>query len=323
MKKQIFKVLPFFEPRIWGGRRMLERFHYQTDVFPIGEVYNVVALPGEADCLIEGTGMTLSELYEKFPAWFRCDTAQLPIRVNLLDPLSDLSVQLHPDDAYALKHDNSRGKPEAWVILDTPEDGKIEFGHHAKTKDEFAKLAQNKAWGSLLKYLPAKKDYFIDIPAGTLHAIGRDVLTYNISRNADLTYRLYDYDRVDPGTGKERELHIDKVIDNVIVPDTSKGFVWYEPYWRDGCEITDYWDEPGLYTLTRIKVTGEGSYETKRFAFITVVEGKGEISGVKVAKGETVFIPDSFGRLDFTGELDMFAASYKNREDAGEGNEDS
>ncbi|GCF94613.1 mannose-6-phosphate isomerase, class I [Enterococcus florum] len=314
MEKQILKISPYFEARIWGGQRMLDTFNYKTDVFPVGEVYNVVALPGEADCPVEGTNLTLSELYVKYPDWFKCDTKQLPIRVNLLDPLSDLSVQLHPDDEYAMKHDNSRGKPEAWVILDTPADGKIEFGHHAKTKEEFKKLAENHDWPNLLKYLPAKKDYFIDIPAGTLHAIGRDVLTYNISRNADLTYRVYDYNRVDPNTNEERELHIDKVIDNVIVPDNSKGFVWYEPYLKEGCEITDYWDEPGLYTLSRIKVQGFGYYEMERFYFITIVEGQGEINGMKVSKGESFFIPDSFGRLKFTGELDMFVASYKNIE---------
>lgn len=227
-------------------------------------------------------------------------------------PLLDLSVQLHPDDEYALKHDHSRGKPEAWVILDTPEDGKIGFGHHAETREEFVELAEKQDWGRLLKYLPAKKDYFIDIPAGTLHAIGRDVLTYNISRNADLTYRLYDYGRIDPETGRERELSIDKVVENVIVPDSSKGFVWMEPYSKSGCMITDYWDEPGLYTLSRIKVEDKGTYELSRFAFLTVVEGDGKINDVSVSKGETVLIPDSFGTIELTGDLDMFAASYKN-----------
>lgn len=318
MEKQILKILPFFEPRIWGGTRMVKNFNYQTDLTPIGEVYNVVALPGAADCPVAGTDLTLSQLYKKYPTWFNCDTQQLPIRVNLLDPMADLSIQLHPDDEYALAHDNSRGKPEAWVILDTPEDGKIEFGHHAKTKEEFKKMAEAHDWPNLLKYLPAKKDYFIDIPAGTLHAIGRDVLTYNISRNADLTYRLYDYNRIDPNTQEERTLHIDKVIDNVLVPDTSKGFVWYEPYLKANCEVTDYWDEAGLYSLSRVKVEDFGFYDLERFAFLTVVEGTGKINDVAVIKGETVFVPEGLGQIKLTGPLDLFVASYKNLEEAGE-----
>lgn len=314
MLKQIFKISPFFEARIWGGQRMLDRYNYKTDIFPIGEVYNVVALPNEADCEVQGTNLTLSQLYVKYPEFFNCDTEQLPIRVNLLDPIADLSVQLHPDDDYALKHDNSRGKPEAWVILDTPEDGRIEFGHQANSKEEFEKLVRENKWEELLKFLPAKKDYYIDIPAGTLHAIGKDVLTYNISRNADLTYRVYDYNRVDPRINSERELHIEQVIDNVIVPDTSKGFIWFEPRIENGCEITDYWDEPGLYSLSRIKTKSKGTYQLERFCFITVVEGNGTINGVSISKGETILVPDSYGELTLIGEMDMFVASYKNLE---------
>ncbi|KES17506.1 Phosphomannose isomerase [Gilliamella apicola SCGC AB-598-I20] len=313
MQKQILKISPFFEARIWGGKRILETFNYKTKVYPVGEVYNVVALPNQADCDVIGTGLTLSQLYVQYPQWFNCDTEQLPIRINLLDPLADLSVQLHPDDEYAKIHDNSRGKPEAWVILDTPKEGHIAFGHHAKTREEFAELAKNKQWHKLLKYIPAKKDYFINIPAGTLHAIGKDVLTYNISRNADLTYRLYDYDRIDPTTNQKRDLHISKVIDNVLIPDSSIGFIWFDAYNKNGCEITDYWDEPGLYSLSRIKVSEQGFYEQERFYFITVVDGKGKINDVAVEKGETVLIPDSFGKIQFEGHLDMFIASYKNK----------
>ena len=71
--------------------------------------------------------------------------------MNILDPAADLSVQLHPGDEYAMKHDHSRGKPECWVILDTPEDGYIEFGHHAKTREEFIQLAEKKDFEKLLK----------------------------------------------------------------------------------------------------------------------------------------------------------------------------
>lgn len=314
MEKKLYKIAPHFEERLWGGSRLAERYNYVTDVYPVGEVYNVVALPGAADCKVIGTDMTLSQLYEKEPKWFQCDTKQLPIRVNILDPLQDLSVQLHPGDEYAKAHDNSRGKPEAWVILDAPEDGYIEFGHYAITREEFREKVLKEEYDGLLKYLKVKKDHFIDIPAGTLHAIGKDVLTYNISRNADLTYRLYDYHRIDPNTNGERPLHIDKVIDNVIVPDTSKGFVWYEATEENGCQVTRYWDEPGLYSLCRIKTLNKGNFIQERFNFITIVEGKGTINNISVKKGETVFVPDGFGMLEFGGDLDMFMASYKNKD---------
>lgn len=312
MEKQLLKVEPFFEPRIWGGERLKERYGYKTEITPVGEVYNVVALPDQADCLVSGTGKTLSQLYREKPEWFNCDTAQLPIRVNILDPLDDLSVQLHPDDAYALRHDSSRGKPEAWVILDTPADGRIAFGHYAKSREEFKQLSESYAFDKLVRYIPAKKDWYLDIPAGTLHAIGKDVLTYNISRNADLTYRLFDYHRIDPTTGHERELHIKKVIDNVVVPDASKNFQWFDSTEEAGCILTRYWNEPGLYTLTRLKTVTEGHYSQPRFSFITVVEGDGYINGIEIKKGETILVPDSFGDLFFQGGMDCFIASYEN-----------
>ena len=140
-------------------------------------------------------------------------------------------------------------------------------------------------------------------------------MTYNISRNADLTYRLYDYGRIEPETGEERELHIDKVLENVLVPDTSEGFVWIEPYQKAGCEITDYWDEPGLYSLSRIKTEDRGTYQLARFAFITIVEGEGKVNDVAVSKGETILVPAGVDCLDIVGTLDMFVASYKNEEE--------
>ena len=312
MEKQIYKIEPFFEARLWGGDRLKQRYGYTTNISPVGEVYNVVALPGQADCIVSETEKTLSQIYIEYPEWFNCDTVELPIRVNILDPLADLSVQLHPDDKFALLHDNSRGKPEAWVILDTPDDGHIAFGHYAKTREEFKYLSQAKEFNKLVRYIPAKRDWFLDIPAGTLHAICKDVLTYNISRNADLTYRLYDYNRIDPNTGRERRLHIDKVIDNVIIPDDAKDFVWFDSVHEKGCEITRYWNQPGLYTLIRLKTSNDGHYSQPRFSFITVVEGSGKFNNVEIKKGETIFIPDSFGDLHIQGNIDCFIASYEN-----------
>jgi mannose-6-phosphate isomerase len=310
VERKILYILPHFEERMWGGTRLITEFGYKTDIHPIGEVYNVVALKNRADCRIRDSTMTLSDLYEETPEFFDCDTKELPLRVNILDPVADLSVQLHPGDEYALQHDYSRGKPEAWVILDTPPGGYIEFGHNALNKEEFISLTNAKKFGKLCRYISAKKNWFIDIPAGTLHAIGKGVLTYNISRNADITYRLYDYDRINPSTGKMRELTIQQVIDNVVIPDNKKDFIWFSPKSVNGCEITEYWDEPGLYTLKRIKVSTNGTYIQERFLFITVVNGSGTINNQVLKKGDTVFIPDNFGNLNFQGDLDMFLATY-------------
>lgn len=311
--KKIVKIEPYYEPRIWGGgRRLIEEFHYQTPIQPLGEVYCVVALPGHADCQVPEMGMSLSALYESHPDWFRCETEQLPVKVNIIDPQADLSIQLHPDDEFARTYNGGRGKPEAWVILDTIEGGKIEFGHHAKTKDEFIALAKGRKWDELLRYLPCRKDAFINIPCGTLHAIGKGVLTYNISRNAELTLRLYDYDRIDPATGKGRPTDPKAVYENVNLPDKLIEFQDY-PYADEfGCHVTRYWDEPGLYTLIRLQVPKNGRFLHERFAFYTCVKGEGTINGIPIRQGDTYLVPDRMGWIELEGDLDIFLASYRN-----------
>lgn len=315
MEKKIVKVLPYFEPRMWGGKRLLENFNYKTDVYPVGEVYNVVALEGHADCKIEGTDLMLSQLYEQYPDWFGCDTVELPIRVNLLDPEADLSIQLHPDDTFAKAYNGGRGKPEAWVILDAPKGGYIAFGHIATTREEFAQKVHKKEFDTLIKYIDVVVDDYLDIPCGTIHAIGNGVLTYNISRNADCTLRVYDYDRIDPSTGEKRPIQVEEVIENVNIPDRSKDFIHFPEVEVNGCLVTSYWDEPGLYTLQRVRVQKEGNFDHSRFAFYTAVEGSGMINGVKIEKGETLLVPAGFGTLKIEGTLDLFMASYRNNID--------
>lgn len=313
--KKIVKIMPFYEPRMWGGgKRLIEEFHYHTDVKPLGEVYNVVALKDHADCMVTELDMTLSELYQKKPDWFNCDTEELPVRVNILDPVAKLSIQIHPDDAFAEKYNYGRGKPEAWVILDTPENGEIQFGHFARTREEFMEKTKRQDWNGLLKYLKAVKDGFIDIPTGTLHAIGKGVLTYNISRNADCTLRLYDYDRIEPATGKKRSIQPEEVFENVNIPDRSTGFVIYPTAKEQGINVTRYCNEPGLYTLMRLQIEEEGVFSHPRFAFYTCVEGSGTIGSTLIRKGETVLVPEGMGMLQFKGKMDLFLASYRNEE---------
>ncbi|MDD7282055.1 MAG: class I mannose-6-phosphate isomerase [Erysipelotrichaceae bacterium] len=313
--KKIVKVNPYYEPRMWGGsKRLMEEFHYVTNVAPLGEVYNVVALKNHADCFIPEMNCTLSELYENKPDWFHCETNELPIRVNILDPSDDLSIQIHPDDDFARKYNGGRGKPEAWVILDTIEQGTIEFGHYAKTKEEFITWSRNHEWDKLLRYLKVVKDGFINIPSGTLHAIGTGVLTYNISRNADCTLRLYDYDRIDPSTNKKRPIQIEEVYENVNIPDKLIEFQMFPSVDELGIQVTRYWDEPGLYTLMRLQVKEAGQFLHPNFCFLTCVKGRGTINGICIEQGETILVPHDFGWLQLEGEMDIFLASYRNKE---------
>ena len=138
----------------------------------------------------------------------------LPILIKLIDAKKDLSVQVHPDDAYALSHENGqRGKNEMWYVLDAAKDAALLYGfHHAVDRE---KLRRSIERGSIEKHLlrvPVKKDDVFYIPAGKVHAIGAGALIAEIQESSNLTYRLYDYGRVERD-GKKRELHIDKALD--------------------------------------------------------------------------------------------------------------
>ena len=311
--KKIVKIEPYFEPRIWGGsKRLIEEFHYVSDVEPIGESFNVIALENGADCKIPELNTTLSKLYKDKPHWFNCECEELPIRVNILDPSDRLSIQIHPTDEFARGYNGGRGKPEAWVILDSLEDGTIEFGHYAKTREEFKEKVKNKEWNTLLRYLKTPVNGFINIPTGTLHAVGIGVLTYNIARNADVTLRLYDYDRIDSKTNKPRQIHTDLVCENVNIPDKRIEFEMYPSSYEHGIQVTRYWDEPGLYTLIRLQIQEKGKFLHDKFAFYTCVKGEGTINGVFIRQGETVLVPCDMGWMHFEGEMDLFIASYRN-----------
>ncbi len=278
--RKIVKIEPYYEPRMWGGgSRLKEEFHYATDVAPLGEVYNVVALPGHADCFVPEMNCTLSQLYGSCPEWFECETKELPIRVNILDPMADLSIQIHPDDAFAKQYNGGRGKPEAWVILDAPTDGYIEFGHHAKTHEQFKTWSTERKWDKLLRYLKTPVGGFIDIPAGTLHAIGKWVLTYNISRNADCTLRLYDYDRIDPATGAKRAIQVEEVLENVNIPDRLIEFQMFPSVSEHGCQVSATGTRRGCIRCTGSKRRRRGVSFMMRSRFIRVCRGKERSTG--------------------------------------------
>ena len=138
----------------------------------------------------------------------------LPILVKLIDARKDLSVQVHPDDDYAkMKEHGQLGKTEMWYVLDAARDAKLIYGLRQDcTKKEMQKAL---AEGTVMKYLqkvPIHKDDLFFIPAGTIHAIGAGALVAEIQESSNLTYRLYDYDRIGKD-GKKRELHIDKALD--------------------------------------------------------------------------------------------------------------
>lgn len=311
MKKQIIHVEPIFKERIWGGTQIKSRFNGKTDDDRIGEMWCVCALKGNGDNYLPELGMSLSEAYEKLPDLFCCKSERFPIRCTLMDPIDNLSVQVHPNENYARAHMNSLGKHEAWYIIETGHNHAIQFGHKAKTEEDFLKLVQANRWDELLSYVHVEAGDFLDVPAGTIHAIGKDILTFEVSRNADITYRIYDYGRVDFKTGLPRDLHLDSAMQVLNIPFHEKGPIHPKPVLSEGSYISTFIDEAGKYTLLKLQTQSKGRFNYPHFYFITVIEGKGTVDGIAVSQGDTLLVPHDFGNVDYEGTLTALITSYR------------
>lgn len=207
---------PAFKARIWGGSRLEQIFNCRNPKGYIGEAWIVSDHPEGRSPIINGafSGKFLNEVIKTNQEWLSpCSLGKFPLLVKLLDANDDLSVQVHPGDEYAMIHEHGgSGKTECWYIIDSIPGAEIVIGHTAKNKREFAELAREKRWNELLVKVPVKAGDFFFIPSGAVHALGKGILLLEVQQNSDITYRIYDYDRIGLD-GNKRELHMEKAIE--------------------------------------------------------------------------------------------------------------
>jgi len=308
-EKKLYKVLPVFNYRVWGGHRLEEKYGYQSNLVNIGECYNVIAMKGILDCTVEENGEKLSDFFHTHASLFQSDTKEMPVRTAMANPVVPMSIQLHPNDEYALRHEGRKGKPDGVYFIEG--EGTMVLGHYAKTKDEFKAMVEAKDYDHLVRTIKVKAGDFVDVPFGTLHAFGGGLTIIEFSQNADLTYRLYDYDRIDPVLKTKRQLHIQEVFDNIRVPNGETKLVQLNPHKKNGMIFTMLHDEPGVYTAAKIEVEDESSFKLDEFYFITILEGLGKLNGIHVKGGETWFVPCHYGVLKIEGKLVLATVSYR------------
>ncbi|WP_241969960.1 class I mannose-6-phosphate isomerase [Spiroplasma poulsonii] len=193
-----------------------------------------------------------------------------------------LSVQVHPDDEYSLKHNKMLGKPECWYILDCPSDGTMIYGHQAQTKMELITMVEQKAWEQLFTKVKVKKGDFLYVPPGKVHAITPRVTVFELQRSSDVTYRFYDFNRADKD-GNLRPLHLQECFDVTTVPD-SNGQVQHiiEGILVDNQYFT-------LHLLTKTQVL---DLSLVQWGKVTVVEGEITIGTETLKAGESAIIVD-------------------------------
>jgi mannose-6-phosphate isomerase len=204
---------------LWGGQRLNDEFEKGIALSPLAETWECSTHPDGPSFVVGGEYDTLSltEVIQKHPEYLgtkHTGRTELPILIKFIDAKKDLSVQVHPDDNYAKSNENGQlGNTEMWYVLDATKDAGLVYGLTCNcTKDEIRTGIETGTLSKYLRKVPIKKDDLFFIEAGTIHAIGAGALVAEIQENSNLTYRLYDYDRIDKN-GTKRPLHVEKALE--------------------------------------------------------------------------------------------------------------
>ena len=300
----------------WGGDRLKTVFGKAIDEVPTGESLEISCIPGLESRDDEGRKLTdlIAEHGKAFAG--RYAGQAFPLLLKLIDAREPLSVQVHPDDAYAHEKENGKlGKTEAWLILDCPEGAELVYGIRPGT--DLATLEKACAAGSavapLLRRVKVRPGDVCNIPAGTVHAIGAGILLYEIQQSSDVTYRFYDWDRTD-AKGNRRELHIQKALDV-----TRLDFAPEPKHWDAKPGVTRMLEEP-FFSLDLIQAEGERTElpQVRDFGFLTALEDgltlKWDGGEISMRKGESFFLPCEGWRLFLEGRGKAALSMPRNEE---------
>lgn len=313
MNKEILFLNPVFTHNIWGGTKLREEYGYDVEGNDIGECWGVAAHEN-GNCTVkngEFAGQTLAGLWDSHRELFGgIDGVRFPLLIKIIDAKDDLSIQVHPDDAYAAEHENgSFGKMECWYILDCKDDSTLVIGHNAKTKEELCDMIEGKKWKEFIREIPVKKGDFIQIDPGTVHAIKGGITLLETQQNSDITYRVYDYDRL--SNGKPRDLHVKQSIDVITVPakpvEDSVISVKADKA-NELCELISC----KYYTVYKFDVKEKAELHVEMpFLIMSVVEGSGTVDGNSIKKGDHFILPSGYSDPVFEGDMEIIASTVR------------
>lgn len=319
-----FLCKPYGKDYLWGGRRLQEEMGKETELSPLAESWECSTHPDGPSMAADGiyAGMELTEILTLHPEYLGSHVrktgdegvGQLPVLVKFIDAKQDLSVQVHPTDDYAREFENGQsGKSELWYILDAAKDAKIVYGlRHSTEKDMLRKAVQDGTVEKYLQKVPVEKDQVFFVEAGTIHAVGAGCLIAEIQENSNLTYRLYDYDRVDKN-GEKRPLHIEKGLEAASLktapePRQPIRVLRYTP----GC-ARELLGRCRYFEVYRMLVNTEKRQvvcfraDELSFRVLLCIDGCGiltfEDTVMEIYKGDCVFVPADSSLIRMHGKL--------------------
>ena len=295
---KIEKLIPAYKSIIWGGEKLKKYYGKETDLSPLAESWELSLHKDGESCVSDGR--PLSQVASD--ADFGANTQGFPffpVLVKLIDANAKLSVQVHPADEYALKHENSLGKTEMWYIADADPGAGIYLGFKEDIdKETFERAIKEKTLCDYLEFIPVKPGECYFIPAGTIHAICEGCLICEIQQNSNITYRVYDYGRVG-ADGKERELHVAKATDVTLTKKYTSRPIDIET--ADGRLL----GISRFFTATHVEVNGERKFAADGASFkcFTCLSGQGMLGNERISKGDSVFVPAGYGEFVASGDF--------------------
>ncbi len=304
--KEIVFLKPYFVEKIWGGDKLKTEFNYNIPSDKTGECWAISAHRNGQSIVNSGKhkGKSLKEIYNAETNIFGSNLkSEFPLLVKILDAKDDLSVQVHPDDQYAKTNEGDLGKTECWLVLDVDSNADMIMGHNAKNQEEVKYMIENNKWDEFLNVVKINKGDFFFVKTGTVHAIRKNSLIYELQQSSDTTYRLYDYDRLEDG--KLRDLHIDKAIDVIYAPQND----FTTEIKTIDQSITNLTTND-FFSLNMLVNKSERTYFlSNEYLLASVIDGDGQFDDVKIKKGDHFIIPYQYGEFKLSGNVTLLIAS--------------
>lgn len=312
----ILKLKPSCKDYLWGGHRLVEEYGKEYNGEVLAETWELSCHPDGPSYITNGkyAGKTLQQYIDsegKEVLGINCRRFRdFPILTKFIDAKDNLSIQVHPDNRYALKNEGQYGKTEMWYVMDAGKEAYLYYGFKKEvSKEEFERRIQEDTLLDVLNAVPVQKGDVLFIESGTIHAIGKNILIAEIQQNSNITYRVYDYGRVGKD-GKKRDLHIEKalaVTNRVpIVKDKSS-----YPHVAD----CDYFTVDKLNLDGNVMKKMEGNVSENSFASILMLDGKGTIfndnESVEFKKGDSFFLPAGSGTYIIEGWCDALITTIR------------
>ena len=314
MKLYPLQFQPILKDRIWGGTKLKTYLNKPLTSEITGESWEISTVEKDVSIIANGVfrGKTLNELINEFAEQvlgtkvYKQFGKQFPLLFKYIDARDDLSIQVHPNDELAKKRHNSFGKTEMWYVMQADDDAKLIVGFKEKSsKEEYLKSLEDKTIIDILDTKKVKKGDVFFLATGTVHAIGAGTVIAEIQQTSDITYRIYDFNRVD-ANGNARELHADLALDaiNYNVVEAQKH---YSKVVNTSNEVVNC----QYFTTNIIPLDGKVNFHknNESFRVYMCVEGSFELrlkeDRYEYKTGDTVLIPAEITEFEIKGKASV------------------